>query len=223
MRRPRNWLFSKMNNVKNKFLVEISSYYNAKLAENGETPKGVDWNSLESQSKRFDQLCRIFLLDNPNFTVNDLGCGYAACLDHLLSKKVACRYIGIDISEKMIDAAKKRHAKTKNARFIVESKPDQIADYSIASGIFNVRLEKSDHDWLNYISDTLNVLDKSSLKGFSFNCLSSFAESDKKKNYLYYADPLFLIQLCMQRYSRNVALLHDYGLFEFTVLVRKNL
>jgi hypothetical protein len=27
--------------------------------------------------------------------------------------------------------------------------------------------------------------------------------------------------LCKRRFSRNVALLHDYDLYEFTVLVRK--
>ena len=40
-------------------------------------------------------------------------------------------------------------------------------------------------------------------------------------DYLYYADPGRLFDLCKRRYSRNIALLHDYGLYEFTILVRK--
>jgi hypothetical protein len=30
-----------------------------------------------------------------------------------------------------------------------------------------------------------------------------------------------LFDLCKRRYSRNVALLHDYEIYEFTILVRK--
>lgn len=42
------------------------------------------------------------------------------------------------------------------------------------------------------------------------------------KEHLYYADPAELFDHCKRNYSRNVALLHDYGLYEFTVLVRKD-
>ena len=38
---------------------------------------------------------------------------------------------------------------------------------------------------------------------------------------LYYADPCFLFDYCQRRYSRWVAVLHDYGLYEFTIVVRK--
>ena len=41
------------------------------------------------------------------------------------------------------------------------------------------------------------------------------------RGHLYYADPASVFDLCMRRYSRHVALLHDYGLYEFTILVRK--
>jgi hypothetical protein len=37
---------------------------------------------------------------------------------------------------------------------------------------------------------------------------------------LFYADPLALFEHCRTRFSRRVALLHDYPLYEFTLLVR---
>jgi hypothetical protein len=40
---------------------------------------------------------------------------------------------------------------------------------------------------------------------------------------LYYGDPCALFDHCKRRYARNVAVLHDYGLYEFTILVRKDL
>jgi hypothetical protein len=38
---------------------------------------------------------------------------------------------------------------------------------------------------------------------------------------LYYADPLFFFDYCKTRFSRFVTLIHDYPLYEFTILVRK--
>jgi hypothetical protein len=40
------------------------------------------------------------------------------------------------------------------------------------------------------------------------------------RDHLYYADPGEFFEICKRVYSRNVALLHDYGLYEFTILVR---
>ena len=46
-------------------------------------------------------------------------------------------------------------------------------------------------------------------------------DADRMQGYLYYADPCALFDRCKRCYSRNVALLHDYDLYEFTILVRK--
>ena len=37
---------------------------------------------------------------------------------------------------------------------------------------------------------------------------------------LHYAEPSHLFDHCARLYSRNVAVLQDYGLYEFTVIVR---
>lgn len=201
-------------------LTEVAEYYTSKLAEHGETPRGVDWNGEESQTLRFEQLCKI--VDTPNhFSVNDLGCGYGALYDFLSGKNEGFSYLGVDVSESMIRVAAQRYKDSPSARFVLSSSPDQAADYGIASGIFNVRLSRSDDEWWSYLEAALDVLDRTSRVGFAFNCLTFYSDADKMRDYLYYADPCVLFDLCKRRYSRNVALLHDYGLYEFTILVRK--
>jgi SAM-dependent methyltransferase len=203
-------------------LTEVANYYSGKLAEHGETPRGVDWNGEESQLLRFDQLLKVVSATG-GFSINDLGCGFGSLLDYL---KVRCRsfsYSGCDVSEDMIRAAQGRHAKDSSVSFHVASEPPAAADYGVASGIFNVRLGRSDAEWRQYFEATLDVLDRTSSKGFAFNCLTSYSDADKMRDYLYYADPCAMFDLCKRRYSRNVALLHDYGLYEFTILVRKQL
>jgi SAM-dependent methyltransferase len=201
--------------------MEVADYYAAKLAEYGETPQGVDWNSEESQVLRFEQLNKV-IDASLGFSLNDLGCGYGALFDYLRSRYRDFTYNGCDVSDSMIRAAQNRYAHHPNARFFVAAKPPETADYGIASGIFNVRLGRDDAEWRDYLEDTLDGLDRTSRKGFAFNCLTSYSDADKMRDYLYYADPCALFDLCKRRYSRYVALLHDYGLYEFTILVTKH-
>lgn len=209
-----------MHDNKTDLLNEVAHYYSEKLAQHGETPRGVDWNGEESQALRFEQLCKIISAPGP-FSLNDLGCGYGALFDFLAEKHSTFSYLGVDVSEDMVRAAEQRHLHDLQSRFVTAPEPDIKADYGVASGIFNVRLGRDDSEWLKYLEDTLEVLDRTSSRGFAFNCLTSYSDEDKKRDYLYYADPCQLFDLCKRRYSRQVALLHDYGLYEFTILVRK--
>jgi SAM-dependent methyltransferase len=209
-----------MEDRKGEPLTDIADYYSSKLAEHGETPRGVDWNGKESQTLRFLQLSMI-LPQTGRFSINDLGCGYGALLDFLASRFGSFAYSGFDVSRDMIRAAEQRYRGHPDARFLVSGKPDRIADYGVASGIFNVRLGRTDPEWKTCLEATLDILDRTSKCGFAFNCLTSYSDADKMRDYLYYADPCALFDLCKRRYSRNVALLHDYGLYEFTILVRK--
>jgi SAM-dependent methyltransferase len=203
-----------------KLLLDVAAYYSDKLTRYGQTPKGVDWNGEESQRLRFEVLCRI-VQGASQFSINDLGCGYGALYDFLARSSEAFSYAGIDISEEMIRAAERRYPDRANVRFVQAAEPDQVADYGVASGIFNVRLHRSIEQWQSYLEASLDVLNQSSRLGFAFNCLTAYSDADKMQDYLYYADPCLLFDLCKRRYSRNVALLHDYGLYEFTILVRK--
>lgn len=202
-------------------LNEIADYYSKKLAIHNETPQGVDWNGEKSQVLRFRQLCKIFESNN-SFSLNDLGCGYGALFDFLLENYSLTSYLGIDVSDDMIMAANRRYENYPETRFIRAAEPDEEADYGIASGIFNVRLCRSDSEWSEHLESTLDSLDRTSRRGFAFNCLTSYSDQDKKRNYLYYPDPCFVFDICKRRFSKQVALLHDYGLYEFTILVRKS-
>jgi SAM-dependent methyltransferase len=209
-----------MQKTRTDLLDEVAEYYSGKLARFGETPQGVDWNGEASQKLRFDQLIRI--ADGfDTFSINDLGCGYGAMLDYLSLDGRTISYAGFDVAQSMVDAARRRFAEASDARFALGAEPDAIADFGVASGIFNVRNATPDDEWQAYFEATLDVLDRTSEKGFAFNCLTSWSDADKMRAYLYYADPCKLFELCKRKYSRNVALLHDYQLYEFTILVRK--
>lgn len=194
----------------------VRELYEKSLAEHGATPPGVGWRDDASHALRFEQLAQLIEPGTPA-TINDLGCGYGAFLDFLGERGVAVAHFrGFDISERMLGEAKRRHP---SAQWILGSRLDAEADYSFASGIFNVRLAESDADWRAHVEATLDDLARCSRRGFAFNSLTTHV--DYREPHLFYGDPCAFFDLCMRRYSRKVALLHDYPLYEWTLLVRK--
>ncbi len=202
---------------KKEIIDSVNHYYTEKVKEHGPTGKGVDWNGEESQFLRFSQLGKV--LPTEGFSILDYGCGYGAFLDYLKPSFKDFQYTGFDISAQMLLEAEKLHSQ--KGAFTSELQEEQKFDFLVASGLFNVRLDKSDEEWKDYIVQTLDQFDSITTRGFAFNILTSYSDADKQRDYLYYADPLYFFDHCKRNYSKEVALLHDYELYEFTILVRK--
>jgi len=203
-------------------LAQVSRYYGEKLRQHGASPQGVDWNGAESQRLRFGELLRI-RSERREYSLNDLGCGYGALADYIGELGERCDYLGVDISPAMIEQARELHRGRTGCRFLEGERADRSADYSVASGIFNVKLDTPPAAWREHLLRTLDAIDQASTRGFAFNCLTQYSDAERMRPHLYYADPCELFDYCKRRFSRNVALLHDYGLYEFTLLVRKDL
>jgi hypothetical protein len=199
-------------------LSAVRDYYTRRLAEHGPTPRGVDWNGVESQEIRFRQLTK--LCDAPGrLTLGDYGCGYGALLDFARAGGFAGEYRGYDVAPAMVNAARSRFADPA-ARFGSEESILDGCDVVVASGIFNVKLEAPLPEWEAYVLRTIDRLAALARRGFGFNALTSYSDAERMRPDLYYPDPCHLFDRCKRRYSRHVALLHDYGLYEFTILVR---
>lgn len=201
-------------------LAQVGRYYGEKLAAHGASPQGVDWNSVESQRLRFDQLLRV-CEDRQEFSINDIGCGYGALLDYLIELGKSIDYVGVDISPAMIAKAEELHRGRPGCRFLAGERADRVADYAVASGIFNVKLSAPHAAWRGHVLQALEAIDAGSRRGFAFNCLTRYSDAALMRDDLFYADPCELFDFCKTRFSKNVALLHDYGLYEFTIVVRK--
>jgi SAM-dependent methyltransferase len=200
-------------------LDKVERYYSARFVAHGATARGVDWNGEESQRTRFAQLLRI-VDEGSGFSLNDVGCGYGALVDFLEEQALDVEYTGFDLSRPMIEHAQERHP---TRAFVLSAAALPIADYTIASGIFNLKLDTSAEEWTPYVLETIRMMSDLSRRGFAFNMLTSYSDPDRCRSDLYYGDSLFFFDVCKKNYARNVALLHDYGLWEWTMLVRKEL
>ena len=202
---------------------KAAHYFSKKVIEFGDSPKGVDWNSIDSQLIRLSQVIK--LIDGKDrFSINDLGCGNGQLIEKIKTDLFPeFRYIGSDISKEMIDLSTLKYKSDERVKFIHIQKVSDIpvCDFTIASGIFNMKLSINVADWEKYIFNTLSIMNEKSTKGFSFNMLTSYSDKEKMRDDLYYADPCIIFDFCKKNFSKNISLLHDYDLYDFTIIIRK--
>ena len=203
---------------------KLNEYFAEKLDAFGATPKGVDYNGPEAQERRFEQLAKVIQPQNP-FTVIDYGSGYGAMFEFLQKKNWQFEYYGVDLIEKMVIAGREKFKDFPNAHFTTDEREVPAADYLLAGAIFNIKLETSYEEWQSFTCETLKRMNSLCSTGFSFNMLTKYSDADRmaQRPDLFYGDPLFFFDFCKRNFSRNVALLHDYGLYDFTILVRKDI
>ena len=202
---------------------KLNQYFTEKLATYGTTPKGVDYNGTEAQEIRFEQLMKV-IDPSQKFTLIDYGSGYGALFGFLQRKGWNFEYYGVDLIEDMVLAGRETYKEFPNAHFTTDEKEVPVADYLLASGIFNVKMDSAYDDWQEFVLSTLRNMDTLCSKGFSFNLLTKYSDADRMaaRPELFFADPLFFFDFCKRNFSKNVALLHDYGIYDFAILVRKD-
>ena len=200
----------------------IYRFFGEKFASHGPTPAGLDWPSQIAMEIRFEQILKICDASIP-FSIIDYGCGYGALIEMLDRWNMHYDYYGFDIVEAMIEQANREFTQYPYCHFTTDLSTLPVCDYVVESGVFNIRLDTSDHTWTAHILDTLHLFDRLSCKGFAFNMLTRYSDEEyiEKRPELYYGDPCFFFDYCKKHFSRNVALLHDYEIYDFTILVRK--
>jgi SAM-dependent methyltransferase len=198
----------------------VARYYGEKVRTHGAEPRGVDWNSLESQRLRFVQLLEVAKDCGP-FSLTDYGCGYGALLDELAGESRLLHYQGFDIAEPMVELALCRNAGRTDCTFTTDARDLRPTDFVVASGIFNARLTVPAAAWRDYALATLRHLASLARVGFAFNMLTSHSDAERQRPDLYYADPAEWFDRCKRELAPRVRLLHDYPLWEFTILAWK--
>jgi SAM-dependent methyltransferase len=197
----------------------ISDYYSAKVRKFGATPPGVDWTCLPTQELRFVQLLRICDVASP-FSLNDLGCGYGALLSYLerYHQTSSIDYLGIDLSPAMLRRARRLWRNRANVSFAQGSFSRRLADYSVASGIFNVQQDQPRDIWERFVAVTLRRLYGTSRRGFAVNFVN--ADSVAREG-VYSAEPAQWSRYCAREFGATTEVIDGYGLREFTLAVRR--
>lgn len=212
-----------MASVIPKLLEPVARAFRVSFNLHGDKPKGVLWNNQEGQELRFELLIGVMGDDvhEQGLTVNDLGCGYGAFFGFLenLPPMEGGRYRGYDICGDMIETAIHK-INDPRATFHESSIATGKADYSFASGTFNLKQTASDKEWDEYVKESLVHLWRQSAKGLAFNILDG-ARKIKPEKTLYYPKIEDLMDFCRRNLSANTKLVDSSPLMEWTLQVRR--
>ena len=198
----------------------VARYYEGRVREFGATPWGVDWTCALTQQLRFVQLMKV-AGRRRRFSLNDLGCGYAALLP-FVRERYGDRvdYAGVDVAPTMIGQARSLWGGDAAARFDEGCTLPRVADYSVASGVFNVQLGFGARAWTSFVKDVLLELRRSSRRGFAVNFIEPPRRGVEPLQGLYRTDPAPWVEHCSRAFGAQVKVIEDYGLREFTLLVQ---
>jgi SAM-dependent methyltransferase len=203
-----------------KALEGVRNFFDQTLKTYGTSPKGSDWNSEASQFLRFTQLMKLHSDKTQPFSIIDYGCGYGGLVKFLTAEGYNFTYVGYDMTPVVIEAAKKTFD-LPQCTWTTDLSGVEPADYVVGSGIFNLKFKDTPSDeWHAFMLETIGIMWNLSLKGMAFNALTSYSDPEFMKPDLYYPDPLQVFDFCKRNLSKQVALLHDYGIYDFTILVR---
>ena len=200
-------------------LRSVTQYYTDRVKQYGATAKGVDWRDEDSQELRFKQFDYLWAGEK-RFSLNDIGCGYGAMFDYLRKRGFRVEYCGVDLSADMLAKGRELYGRSSLVSWHEGSEAPKKLDYTVASGILNVKGETSVEDWRPYVFDQIDTMARSCTKGFGFNVLSLHSDPPKRQPHLFYADPGEVIDYVGAKISRHLMLVQNYGLYEFTVNVR---
>ena len=181
---------------------KISNHYKKCLKEHGDSHQGHDWPNYKDMLKRYKIMSELFR-DRKNISVLDLGCGTGMFLDFMKSEKLIgeneITYEGADISEDHINIASNKFAENKFYKIDVMTEP-------LPKEFFET--------FIKNIWPQVN-------HGIAFNVMSSHV--DYERGDLFHLPHDALAGFITKNLSRNYIIRNDYGLYEYTTHVFKDI
>ena len=200
--------------------IACGDYYEGRLRDHGATPSAWTGNRSRRSGCGSSSSSGCGTTD-PDASLIDYGCGYGALAAFVRGRGHRGPYTGFDISGNMADAAMSHTSGLADCRLDLTHRGDLgPADYAVASGIFNVKLDADDGEWRAYVRRTIADLASLATRGFAFNALTLYSDRRQAARRSVLRRSAGAVRPLQAPYSRFVTLLHDYPLYEFTLLVR---
>jgi trans-aconitate methyltransferase len=125
---------------------ETAAFFDALVEQHGDDPRASDWGSDASQRLRFEAVAGV--ADLSGLRVLDVGCGVARLAGFLGERFSGVDYVGIDLSERAIETARRVHPglDLRVANVLDLDPARELFDVVIANGIL-YRLGTDDDAW----------------------------------------------------------------------------
>lgn len=196
----------------------LKMHYEEKFEANGPTSQGVDWGDDSSRlNMRYEKMLAVTHGDlTGSYSVLDVGCGFGGFLEYMQLKDLKPAYTGIDVSENMIDWAKKHQV---DQEFICGDVLDydfrRQFDYIICNGILTQKLSVPGLTMDQFAQRLIRRMFELCVKGVVFNVMTT--KVNFFSNNLYYRNPAELFSWCLSEITPHVKIDHSYPLYEFAL------
>jgi SAM-dependent methyltransferase len=188
------------------------THFSRLLSRHGRSHASLEWNSRESQERRFGVLAEIGL--QPGDSVLDVGCGTGDLLAWMERRGLTVDYAGTDLTPMMVEHARARFPERPFVQGCLldgVNLPKDRFDWVLASGIFAHRRDHPDA----YMRDMIAAMLPLAVKGVAVNSLSLNAPHNRQWQ-LFHADPDATITWARQKVPR-ADLREDYDPNDFTL------
>jgi SAM-dependent methyltransferase len=199
-------------------------HYEACLDRHGATPLGVDWPGPRDLETRFSAM--LALLDGlPGRPVLlDLGCGPGLLVDYLaaIGRLDSIDYRGIDLSPRMIEAAKARlpGIDFECRDIVADPLPEQSVDVVLMNGILTERRSLAKSRMAELAQALVAAAFRAARAAIAFNVMSVHVDWEREDLFHWPFDDV--AAFLRRDVSRHYAFHADYGLHEYLVTVRRD-
>jgi SAM-dependent methyltransferase len=201
----------------------LSAPIEKSITERGVTPQAV-WldkeAALEKGVRRSDAIFRM-IGARQHFTILDLGCGPGFALAYLEERygSLSERYCGIDVSEMLIEQARKMWPRHKFVvrSIVAEPLPERAYEFTAINGVLTAKHTLTHDQMEGFAVNLLQAAWRSTEIAMSFNVMSPYV--DWTRDDLFHWPIQRAAAFCISKLSRHINIIADYGLYEYTVQV----
>lgn len=194
---------------------KIRRHYESRIDRDLPHHAVLDWASAQSQLARFQIFARNVPLQDKSLL--DVGCGLGDLLTYLDSLAVRVCYTGVDLLDKMVQAARRNHPGIDFVQGdIFQATPFKAESFDVVfcSGAFNLNLGNNEQFLPRAVATMLNLAREYAV----FNLLHSRAASQEQTYFYYHPDQVLEM---LRDLPCQVRIVDDYLHNDFTVICEK--
>lgn len=194
------------------------------LAEHGDTPTGMGWTPGDAEV-RYRVMLDVVRSGSGPVTLLDFGCGAGHLLEHLRRNgRQDVEYHGLDVAPAAIELCRRKFPGTTFLELDVlapGAPPLPRFDYVVLNGIFTYKGEIAHEAMLDYCRRLVRTVFAAADVGIAFNVMSKQVDWERDDLFHLPLDPL--LDFLARELSRHVVVRQDYGLYEYTVYVYRDI
>lgn len=203
--------------------LDIVRHYEQCLGNHGDTHQGVDWPNADDAETRYRIMLDVVRKPDKQCTLLDFGCGASHLKEYIQRHRMEhIAYSGLDLSPKFIALCRRKFPSVCYycADILQEDSTLPDFDYVVMNGVFTEKCGLTWDEMREYFERVVTRVFAKVRIGMAFNVMSK--QVDWEREDLFYLSHDILAAFLAERVSRHFVMRNDYGLYEYTTYVYRN-